>query len=158
MANAWEPQDDLGQLQLIDVTDTVQNHPLGLRVKARHATYGVCEFIYLKGVASTVAGDPVIWDSAFQTTRAATSSRGPIGFSMTANVANQYGWYCIAGLALGSSGANSVAANAALQIQATATLDDTTTAGQYIDGCTSKAASSGGFTLCALSYPHMNGR
>lgn len=48
-------------MQDIRTTDTVQNHPLGTIVKAEHTpasgtSYGMGEYIYLKGVASTVVG------------------------------------------------------------------------------------------------------
>ena len=49
--------------QPIAVTDTTQNHPLGTIVRAVDPTYGEGEFIYLTGVASTVAGDVVSYNT-----------------------------------------------------------------------------------------------
>ena len=43
-------------VQSIADTSTVQNHALGTIVRAVDETYGEGEFVYLKGVASTVVG------------------------------------------------------------------------------------------------------
>ena len=87
--------------QPIANTDTTQNHSLGLIVRAEDPVYGAGEFIYLKGVASTVVGSMVDFDSYLATTALspATGGTGPVAVSMSANVANQYGWYQIAGIA-----------------------------------------------------------
>ena len=79
-------------MQDIQTTDTVQNHPLGTIMKA--------EYIYLKGIASTVVGSMVDYDSYLATTALspATAGIGPVAVAMSANVASQYGWYCIAGV------------------------------------------------------------
>ena len=45
--------------QRIDAISTTKNHPLGTIVRAVDPTYGEAEFIYLKGVASTVVGSGV---------------------------------------------------------------------------------------------------
>lgn len=88
-------------LQPIAVTDTVQNHKLGTIVRAEDPTYGVGEFVYLKGVASTVVGSLVVFDQYLATTTLApaTGGKGPVAVAMSANVASQYGWYQICGTA-----------------------------------------------------------
>lgn len=87
--------------QPIAVTDTTQNHALGTIVRAEDPTYGAGEFIYLKGVASTVVGSLVDYDSYLATTALspATGGNGPVAVAMSANVASQYGWYQITGIA-----------------------------------------------------------
>jgi len=87
--------------QPIAVTDTTQNHALGTIVRAEDPTYGAGEFIYLKGVASTVVGSMVDYDSYLATTALspATGGTGPVAVAMSANVASQYGWYQITGIA-----------------------------------------------------------
>lgn len=146
--------------QALTETSTVQNHPVGTIVKGSDPTYGIGEFIYLKGVASTVVGDCVVWDNAFATTRAVAASRGPVGISLSANVANQWGWYQISGLAVAK--AATVASGAACQTSGTAgTIDDTTAVGQFIDGMTTKTADgtpSAGFAIVAMSRPCCTGR
>lgn len=90
-------------LQDIATTSTTQNHALGMVVKAKDATLGYGEFIYLKGVASTVVGSIVNYDDAFQTaldTSAVGGPSRPLAVAMSANVASQYGWYQIGGLAV----------------------------------------------------------
>jgi hypothetical protein len=52
------------------------------------------EYIYLKGVASTIAGSWVTYDAAFATANLATDSApGDVAIATAAVVANKYGWY-----------------------------------------------------------------
>ena len=96
---------------------TILRHPLGTIVRAKDPTYGEGEFIYLKGVASTTVGAFVTYSIATgHQTALATSAVGvpdPMAVAMSACVADQYGWYQISGLAIGSTaGAASFAATA----------------------------------------------
>jgi hypothetical protein len=94
--------------QPIANTETVAKHQLGTRVWANDPVYGEGEFIYLKGVASTVVGSVVTWDGAttgtptYQTALApATANLGqPLAVAMSANVAGQFGWYQTSGNAV----------------------------------------------------------
>lgn len=90
--------------QAIAETSTTQYHPLGRIRKATDATLGDGEFIYLLGVASTVVGSLVTYAATtYQTTLSptnATSDGYPLAVAMSANVASQYGWYQISGLAV----------------------------------------------------------
>lgn len=100
---------DIGAQPIAD-TSTTQNHPLGTIITARDATLGGGEFIYLKGVASTVVGSIVNYDDGFQTaldTSAVSGPSRPLAVAMSANVAGQYGWYQISGLAVATK-ANTV--------------------------------------------------
>jgi len=150
----------IGAPILTETTTTVPTLTLGTVVKGNDPTYGEGEFILLKGVASTVVGDAVVWDSAFATTRAVAASRGPVAVALSANVASQYGWYQISGLAVVK--AATVASGGPAQLTATAgTLDDTTTATNYIDGAVFKSADgtpSAGFAILAMSRPCASGR
>jgi hypothetical protein len=77
--------------------------PLGTIVQAFDPTYGNGEFIYLKGVASTVLGSPVTWDgTSYQTALTADTANQarPVAFATAAIVADKYGWYQIAGTAI----------------------------------------------------------
>ena len=79
-----------------------QAHPLGTIIRAYDATLGEGEFIYLLGVASTAVGNTVTYDATtFQTTLSPNTAHnvGPVAVAMSANVATQYGWYQIGGLA-----------------------------------------------------------
>ena len=87
--------------QAIADTSTTAKMPLGSIVQAVDPTYGVGEFIYLKGVANTVVGSLVDYDQTLATTTLApaTGGIGPVAVAMSANVANQWGWYQITGAA-----------------------------------------------------------
>lgn len=149
--------------QGIHETSTTQNHPLGLLVTALDhgsGARGYAEFVYGKGVASTVAGDMVHIDSkGADTTLCVTTTRGPCGAAMSANVANQYGWYCVRGVVPVRADSSDVAANAPLYADgATAgELQDTVVTGALVDGCVAQAAESGDHAECFLHYPSMNG-
>lgn len=147
-------------VQAITETSTTQKHPLGTIVKAvdqGSAQCGEAEYIYGKGVASTVAGDMCIVDSKGpDTTRTVAGSRGQAGVAMSANVASQYGWYAISGIVPVTAG--TIAANAALFSTATpGSVDDAVVTGDKIDGAVSQAAASGGIVYAFLSRPSMNG-
>lgn len=103
-AVTWTIRNPVIGAQPIDVTDTTQNHPLGTIVDATHATYGSGEFIYLLGVASTAIGSWVTYNlDDGSTTLLVANAIGPVGVSMSANVASQYGWYQISGKAVGKA-------------------------------------------------------
>jgi hypothetical protein len=75
---------------------------LGSIAKAYHPTFGEGEFIYLLGVLSTVAGLLVNYNtSTYQTTITPNTANNedPVAVAMSANVAGQYGWYQITGIA-----------------------------------------------------------
>lgn len=92
--------------QAIADTSTTQNHPLGTIVRGRDTSTGGggAEFIYLLGVGSTVVGSLVTYNATtFQTALSptnATTDGSPLAVAMSANVASQYGWYQISGLAV----------------------------------------------------------
>jgi hypothetical protein len=84
--------------------------------------YGHGVFIYLKGVASTAAGDCVVYDPvAATTTRTVLATRGPIAIALSANVASNFGWYQIEGqAAANTASAGTGAANSMLAQTSTA--------------------------------------
>src|ERR1044071_6173265 len=88
-------------IQRIADTSTTQNHELGKRVRAKDTgatAYGEGEFVYAKGVGSTVVGSVVLFDQdGWTTTLATANDKGEIGVAMSANIANQYGWYQVFG-------------------------------------------------------------
>ena len=95
----------LAGAQPIANTETTQKHQLGTIVRAWDPTYGEGEFIYLLGVGSTVVGSVVKYNATSYLTELITVSNGknkgvPVAVAMSANVANQYGWYQIGGNAV----------------------------------------------------------
>lgn len=97
----WQITTPLIGAQVITDHSTTQNHPLGTIIQASDSTYGQAEFIYLKGVASTVVGSVVTYDDSFQTALATTAldTPRPNAIAMAACVASEYGWYQISGIA-----------------------------------------------------------
>jgi hypothetical protein len=91
--------DGIAGNQPIATTSTTQNHPLGQIVDAVDPTLGAGEFVYLKGVASTVIGSWVSYNAdAWTTALIAPDVIGPIAVAMSANDAStSFGWYQISG-------------------------------------------------------------
>ncbi|MEH6743902.1 hypothetical protein [Hyphomonas sp.] len=131
----WTPADNILIGQNIDETSTTQKHVLGDIVKMKHATYGVGEFIYLKGLDTTAVGSVVTYNSDdYSTTLAVANAVGPVATSMSANVTDSYGWYQIGGKGVAKVLA-SFADNADCYLTATAgSIDDADVAGDYIRG------------------------
>ena len=127
-----EPQ--LGYTPVTGV-DTAVNpaHPLGTIAQAKDPTYGVGEFIYLKGVASTALGSWVTYNADDNTTALlAANAIGPVAVARAATVADTYGWYQISGKAIGKALA-SYADNALVYATATAgSVDDAVVAGDRV--------------------------
>jgi hypothetical protein len=151
MATDYQSIENFAVPQAIDATSTVQNNPLGLIVRARDGgstQLGVGEFIYLPGVASTVVGSAArIIESSTGTPAlpgyatelfAAATTVGAMGVSMSANVASQYGWYQISGLAKVHVIAASV--STAAMILEGEPVYPSTTAGAVTDNATGTAA------------------
>jgi hypothetical protein len=113
---------------------------LGDVVKALDPVYGVGEFIYLKGVASTIVGSLVVWDGAsagtptYQTALCPSTANlaQPVAISMTANVANQFGWYQISGAAVMATNGTLAAGPGPIYIGAAGNVTSTAAAGKQI--------------------------
>lgn len=87
----------------LDDHSTTQKVPLGTIVRGVDPSYGEGEFIYLLGVASTAVGSVVTYDpDTHLTTLCAVGGNipRPIAIAMSANVASEYGWYQISGVAV----------------------------------------------------------
>ena len=151
--------------QLIADTSTTQNHPIGTIVRAKDSTHGEAEFIYLKGVASTAVGSLVTYNTSSGTTALApvgTNKAQPIAVAMSANVASQWGWYQISGIAVMAKTCTvSLAANAAVGVL-TVGLVAGTGSGKEIQGALVAAvasATAGRTTVqVVINRPHMQGR
>lgn len=159
----WKPTEQLLNVQQISETSTTQNHDLGTRVFAKDYgsnSNGVGEFIYLKGVASTVAGSWVTFNmDDGSTTLLAANAIGPVAVAMSANVANQYGWYQVFGKAVGLA-LTAFADNANVYATATAgSVDDAVVAGDRVKrakGASALDFPATGMAEFELDYPHMD--
>ena len=157
---SWIITDQIGYAQRIIDTDTVAQHPLGLIVRATHPLYGAGEFIYLRGVASTVAGSWVTYNADdFSTTLLAANAIGPVAVACSANVANQFGWYQIQGKAVGACLAGFLD-NANVYATATAgSVDDAVVAGDRVKGAVGASAigtPSAGLAEFEIARPFMD--
>jgi hypothetical protein len=148
--------------QAIDATSTTtRDGQLGRRVVAKdmdkNTNYGMGEFIYCKGVVNTVVGSVVLINmDDFSTSLAVANDVGIIGLAMSANVANQYGWYQVYGKGVATVLAL-FADNASCFLTATAgSIDDTDVAGDAIIGMKGASAvgtPAAGLAEVELSYP-----
>lgn len=124
-----------GGPQAINALSATQNYALGTRIVAVDPVLGEGEFIYCVGVASTAAGDAVVINPDFTTTRAAGgTAKGPIGIAMSACVANKYGWYQVFGRAVVTIAAD-ITANSPAYLAAAGVLDDGVVATKQVTGC-----------------------
>ncbi len=140
-----------------DYTDVV---PLGTIITAVDPTLGGGEFIYLKGVGSTVVGSIVNYDNDFQTALDTTATAGPsrpLAVAMAATVANTKGWYQISGLAVAVK-ANSVSFADGAGLGATAGLAVAVATGSVIQGAVVRAVASAKSNVTsvaiAINRPH----
>jgi hypothetical protein len=149
MPNAWKISTQLMGMDAIGVVDDVATCALGTIVSARHDTYGVGEFIYLKGVASTVVGSAVLYNpDDWTTSLLAPNDIGFVAIAMSANVANTFGWYQISGKGIVKAG--TVVDNA--NVYSTASpgiLDDAVVAGDRVKNA--KFASADGTPSAGLA-------
>lgn len=151
--------------QPIANTETTAKHPLGTIARGVDPTYGEAEFIYLLGVASTAIGSIVTYDaSTYQTVLSAVGGNipRPIAVAMSANVAAQYGWYQISGVAVCKKTCTiSLAAGAAVGVLTTGLIAGTGS-GKEISGAAVAAvasATAGRTTVSVmLNRPRKQGR
>lgn len=130
--------------QAIGETSATQQVSLGTIVQAEDrddTQYGAGEFVYAKGVDSTAVGSWVTFnEDDWSTALLAADAIGRVGVAMSANVANQYGWYQISGKAVGKALA-SYADNALVYATATAgSIDDAVVAGDRVKRAKSASA------------------
>lgn len=127
--------------QAIADTSATQKLPLGTICRAfDDTTYGSGEFIYLKGVASTVVGSWVTWDGAtagsptYQTVLAPSTAglAQPLAVSMSANVASQFGWYQIRGQAVAATNGTLAAGPGPVYLAGTGQVTSTQANGKQV--------------------------
>lgn len=133
---AYAIENDLLGQQKIGTVDTVQEFQLGTVVAAVDPVYGGGEFVYLKGVASTVVGSVVTFDQLAGTSTlwAGTANKSyPLAFATAATVANTYGWYQVAGAVVAAI-SGTVAAGDNAFFQAAGVVSTTPVAGKQVLG------------------------
>jgi hypothetical protein len=148
--------------------DTKARVPLGTIRRFYDPTYGEGEFIYLRGVVSTVAGDPVSYNAVtYDTTRAVAGAGVPLNlaFATAAVVADRWGWYQISGLAIANKTATvSMGAGIAVGISTTAliavssSLKEIQGARVAIVASATTTTNNGGKVVLIVNRPHLQGR
>lgn len=121
--------------QPIAEKSTTQNHPLGMIVSAVDPTYGVGEFIYLKGVGSTAVGSWVGYSPTLGTSvLAVANGTYPLAVSMTTNTTTaSYAWYQISGVARALGLTSVTHTSGFLALTGTAgSLDDASVIGDHV--------------------------
>lgn len=161
---AYKITDPLIGPQPIAVTDTTKNHQLGTIVRAEDVSYGAGEFIYLQGIASTVVGSLVDYDSYLGVTALApaTGGVGSVAVAMSINVASQYGWYQIAGVAaVKAPNAMTVGADVFALAATPGSVDDAAVNGEQILNAkvsTTTGTPSSGLALIQINRPFHQGQ
>lgn len=146
-------------------TTAVPTLPLypGMIVQAQDPTYGMGEFILLAGVASTIIGSLVRYNTvSFATTLAVNTAVQdmPVAVAMSANVsATTWGWYQISGTAVLAKTAVIVLPNVAVYLSGTAgKVKAVASAGLQVVACRSQlatTASASGTVLVTINRPHL---
>ena len=132
------------------VVDTAIAATVGSRARDTNGN----EYIYLKGVASTVAGDWVVFDEDYATTRLVANEVGPVAIAMAAvDATTKYGWYQIFGKNT-TAKTDTVAADKQLYIDGTTgRADDLGVAGDLILGAYSMTADTSNVATVWINYP-----
>ena len=160
----WRPSEGPFGMPLIDqVYDQTQEYPAlpkyGTRIKGQSNTYGHGEFVFLKGVASTVAGSVVTYSSDDHSTALLVRDAiGPVAIAMAAIVADKCGWYMVLGKhPAGLS--NDAADNASVYSSTTpGTVDDAASAGNRVHRAKYASAddTSTGTAEIEIEYPFVD--
>ncbi len=137
---------------LTSVIDTTAALPMGTR--AIDGNGG--EYLYLTGVASTVAGSCVTYDENGITTLVVANAIGPVAFAMAATVASTFGWYCVrsprGGMSVNTDAG--ITDNGLVYIDGTAgRVDDTAVTGDRLLNAYFRSTDAANFALCQFDYP-----
>lgn len=93
--------------------DTVQRNPLGMVIQGVDSFGAQAEFVYLKGIASTIVGSVVTYDASTGVTALIVADMsGQVAVALGLTVAATFGWYGITGTFNVDVVANSAAAAA----------------------------------------------
>jgi len=115
------------------------------------------EYIYLKGVANTVAGSWVSFDELGVTTLLVANAQGRVAIAMAATVASTWGWYQVYGSAQGKA-LTLFADNGKVYSTSTdGSVDDTDVATNVVEGAVGRSAVNETTLLATfeINYPHV---
>jgi hypothetical protein len=130
-------------------------HPVLTRAYGADNNYN--EYIYLTGVASTVAGSAVTFDELGITALVVANAIGPVAIAMAATVAATFGWYQIRGKNTVVNCDAGIVDNAKVYIDGTAgRVDDTVVAGDQVSNAVFRSTDTANFCTLQLDYPYVN--
>lgn len=121
------------------------------------------EYIYLKGVASTVAGSWVGYDEFYATTllAAGLGTAGPVAVAISAVVlATNFGWYAIRhNFVFGLNISDTMADDSPVYTSATAgSVDDDTAAGETVYGAWNRTLGTTTSSNYTITHPFKQGQ
>jgi hypothetical protein len=153
--------DQIASIGAFGDVDTTARNTVGTRVKGLDASGNTAEFIYLKGVASTIVGSVVTFDHAGLTTLLVADASGPVAIAMAITVASTWGWYGIQGVFPTDVVANSAAAAAGVKNPGRETTDgkvgDGRAAGDEINNFFQRVATTAAAVVnCQIDHPFVN--
>jgi hypothetical protein len=162
--NSWTILDPKLRVQAINAVTTIQNHPLGTRVKARDdgtGAFGEGEFIYLAGVTSCAIGTWVTYAADNWTaTRLAANAIAPVAVAMSAvDAATKYGWFQVFGKAVGLALTGYADNGLVYATSTTGSIDDAPVAGDRVKcalGASALDHPDTGFAEFEIHYPFMD--
>jgi hypothetical protein len=144
-------------MAVVGATDAVHDsalNPVGSRAFDKDGN----EYVYMLGVASTLAGSWVTFDEAGATALLVANAKGPVAVAMAAIVAAKYGWYLRAGTCSALLAAN-CADNALIGRETTdGYAGDGRAAGDEIYNAISRGATAGAAALATVQihYPFVD--
>lgn len=146
---------------LLTDVDTVARNTIGIQVDGYDDFGGAARFIYLKGLAATIAGTVVVYDHTGATALIAIDLSGPVAVAMAPTVVNTFGWYAICGTVLTDVVANSAVAVAGGKNPGRETTDgkvgDGRAAGDEINNFFQRVATTAAaLAYCQFYYPFVN--
>jgi hypothetical protein len=149
--------------QAINATSTTKNHELGTRVEAIDRGSngnGTGTFVYAKGVANTAVGSWVTFlEDDWSTALLVANAIGNVGIAMSANVANQYGWYQVRGKAVGAALADFADDANVIATSTAGSVDDAPVAGDRVHRAKGASAVGGPATGLAefeINFPEVD--
>lgn len=115
------------------------------------------EYVYLKGIGSTIAGSVVTYDELGVTALIAANAKGPVAVAQAATVASTWGWYMVRGSCLVDVVASS-ADNATMGRETTdGKVGDGRAAGDEIANFFARGATTtAALATCQFCYPYVN--
>lgn len=135
--------------------DTVQKNNLGERVQTTDGN----EWIYLAGAASVVEGDFVTYNATtYVAVRLVHDAVGMVAISPAAILAANWGWFLIKGFyatARAASAGSVAAAGGVFSSGVAGAVDDSSVAGDFVNGVVSTAADTAGIVPVQISYPYV---